>query len=182
MFLSHVLLEQRFHLEGNFLPQGNFGLWKEIWKEIAFGRKYCYKEGNEKEILFYLIISKNKAIFIQFCAKENSENAISNDLETPYFQNFPKRDLTDVGNYVSSTGPQNRYIEITTKPRTQGIIYQTLLGGGGYLACAGKTLGVSCVCVSGGERCKKQSWNLFSHPQQVAPNYYAFCPPGAKMS
>jgi hypothetical protein len=70
-------------LEGNFLPEGNFGLWKEI------GRKYCYKEGNEKEILFYLIISKNKAIFIQFCAKEDSENAISNDLETPYFQNFP---------------------------------------------------------------------------------------------
>jgi hypothetical protein len=99
VFLSHVLLEQRFHLEGNFLPKGNFGLWKEIWKEIAFGRKYCYKEGNEKEILFYLIISKNKAIFIQFCAKENSENAISNDLETPHFQNFPKRDLTDVGNY-----------------------------------------------------------------------------------
>jgi hypothetical protein len=30
---------QRFHLEGNFLPEGNFGLWKEIWKEIAFGRK-----------------------------------------------------------------------------------------------------------------------------------------------
>jgi hypothetical protein len=78
--------------------------------------KYCYKEGNEKEILFYLIISKNKAIFIQFCAKEDSENAISNDLETPYFQNFPKGDLTDVGNYVSSTGPQNRYIEKTTKP------------------------------------------------------------------
>jgi hypothetical protein len=25
-----------------------------IWKEI--GRKYCYKEGNEKEILFYLIM------------------------------------------------------------------------------------------------------------------------------
>jgi hypothetical protein len=78
-----------------------------IWKEI--GRKYCYKEGNEKEILFYLIISKNKAIFIQFCEKEDSENAISNDLETPYFPNFslganhggaswapPKRYLTDV--------------------------------------------------------------------------------------
>jgi hypothetical protein len=30
-------------LEGNFLPEGNFGLWKEIWKEIAFGRKL---EGN----------------------------------------------------------------------------------------------------------------------------------------
>ena len=29
-----------------------------MWKEIE--RKYCYKEGNEKEILFYLIISKNK--------------------------------------------------------------------------------------------------------------------------
>ena len=28
-----------FHLEGNFLPEGNLGLWKEIWKEIAFGRK-----------------------------------------------------------------------------------------------------------------------------------------------
>jgi hypothetical protein len=26
-------------LEGNFLPEGNLGLWKEIWKEIAFGRK-----------------------------------------------------------------------------------------------------------------------------------------------
>jgi hypothetical protein len=80
-------------LEGNFLPEGNFGLWKEIWKEIAFGRKligrkYCYKEGNEKESLFYLMVSKNKPIFIQFCAKEDSENAISNDLETPYFQNF----------------------------------------------------------------------------------------------
>jgi hypothetical protein len=30
---------QRFHLEGNFLPEGNFGLWKEIWKEIGCGRK-----------------------------------------------------------------------------------------------------------------------------------------------
>jgi hypothetical protein len=50
---------QRFHLEGNW--EGN-----SIWKEN--GRKYCYKEGNEKEILFYLIISKNKAIFTQFCA------------------------------------------------------------------------------------------------------------------
>jgi hypothetical protein len=26
-------------LEGNFLPFGNFGLWKEVWKEIAFGKK-----------------------------------------------------------------------------------------------------------------------------------------------
>jgi hypothetical protein len=39
-----------------------------IWKEIE--RKYCYKEGNEKEILFYLIIPRNKAIFTQFCAKK----------------------------------------------------------------------------------------------------------------
>jgi hypothetical protein len=31
--------QQRFHLEGNFLPEGNLGLWKEIWKEIAFGKK-----------------------------------------------------------------------------------------------------------------------------------------------
>jgi hypothetical protein len=44
-----------------------------IWKEI--GRKYCYKEGNEKEILFYLIISRNKAIFTQFWAK-NVVNAV----------------------------------------------------------------------------------------------------------
>ena len=29
----------RFHLEGNFLPEGNLGLWKEIWKEMSFGRK-----------------------------------------------------------------------------------------------------------------------------------------------
>jgi hypothetical protein len=62
-------------LEGNFLPEGNFGLWKEIWKEIAFGRKL---EGN-------IVIRRemNKAIFIQFCPKEDSENAISNDQETP---------------------------------------------------------------------------------------------------
>jgi hypothetical protein len=26
-------------LEGNFLPEGNLGLWKEILKEIGFGRK-----------------------------------------------------------------------------------------------------------------------------------------------
>ena len=32
-------LHQRFHLEGHFLPKGNLGLRKEIWKEIAFGRK-----------------------------------------------------------------------------------------------------------------------------------------------
>jgi hypothetical protein len=62
-------------LEGNFLPEGNLGLWKEIWKEIAFvickeiARKYCYMEGKEKEIQFYLIISMNKAIFTHFCAK-----------------------------------------------------------------------------------------------------------------
>ena len=180
MFLSHVLLEQRFHLEGNFLPKGNFGLWKEIWKEIAFGRKYCYKEGNEKEILFYLIISKNKAIFIQFCAKENSENAISNDLETPHFQNFPKRDLTDVGNYVSSTGPQNRYIEITTKPRTQGIISQTLFGGGGgYLAWAGKTLGVSCVCVRRGKMQETVMESLFA-PTASSPQLLCFLSPGGE--
>ena len=54
----------------------------------------------------------------------------------------PKRHLTDVffskvGNYVSTTEPQDRYIEITTKPRTQGIISQTLLrGGGGLLSLA----------------------------------------------
>jgi hypothetical protein len=42
---------QRFHLEGNFLPEGYFGVWKEIWKEIAFARK---SEGNfvlKKKIL-----------------------------------------------------------------------------------------------------------------------------------
>jgi hypothetical protein len=125
--ISKIILEQRFHLDGNF------GLWKEI------GRKYCHQEGNEKEILFYLIITKNKAIFIQFCAKEDSENAIYNDLETPYFQ---KRELTPpkarshapkseisrmfffskLATMYLGQGPQNPYIEITTKRRTQGII------------------------------------------------------------
>jgi hypothetical protein len=57
-----------------------------MWKEI--GRKYCYKEGDEKEILFYLIISKNKTIFIQFCAKEDSESAISNDYYYYYYLNI----------------------------------------------------------------------------------------------
>ena len=65
-------------------------------------------------------------------------------------QNLPKRDLTDVGNYVSSTAPQNRYIEMTTKPRTQGIISQTLLGGGGLLSVGRKDpRGFLCVCPEG---------------------------------
>jgi hypothetical protein len=66
-------------LEENFLPEGNFGLWREIWKEI--GRKYCYKEGNKKEILFYFIISKNKVIFTQFCAK-NAVYAVMEHLQS----------------------------------------------------------------------------------------------------
>jgi hypothetical protein len=34
---------QRFHLEGNFLPKGNIGLWKDRNKEMQCGRK---SEGN----------------------------------------------------------------------------------------------------------------------------------------
>ena len=36
--ISRDVYNQRFHLEGNFLPEGYFGVWndwKEIWKEIA---------------------------------------------------------------------------------------------------------------------------------------------------
>jgi hypothetical protein len=35
--------KQRFHLEGNFLPKGNIGLWKDRNKEMQCGRK---SEGN----------------------------------------------------------------------------------------------------------------------------------------
>ena len=92
-------------------------------------------------------------------------------------QNLPKRDLTD--NYVSSTGPQNRYIELTTKPPTQGIISQTLLGGGGYLALAGKTLGVSCVCVQRGKMQETVMESLFT-PTASSPQLLCFLSPGGE--
>ena len=58
--------------------------------------------------------------------------------------------FSKVGNYVSSTEPQNRYIQITTKPRTQGIISQTLLGGGGLHSVGRKDpRGFLCVCPEG---------------------------------
>jgi hypothetical protein len=57
-------------LEGNL--EGN-SIWKEIGRNIVIRREMRRKS----------IFSKNKAIFIQFCAEEDSENAISNDLETP---------------------------------------------------------------------------------------------------
>ena len=76
---------------------------------------------------------------------------------------------------ASRTGPQNPYIEISTQPRTQGIISQTPLG-------VGRKDPRAFLCACPGERCKKQLWNLFSLPRKVATNYYAFCPPGAKMS
>jgi hypothetical protein len=31
--------DQSFHLPGNFLAKGNFGLWQEKCQEILFGRK-----------------------------------------------------------------------------------------------------------------------------------------------
>jgi hypothetical protein len=70
-----------------------------------------------------------------------------------------KRDLTDVfffkvGNYESRTGPQNPYIEITTKRRTQGIISQTLLSVGK------KDLrGFLCVCPGG--RDARNSYGIY---------------------
>jgi hypothetical protein len=48
--IPEVVFDAAFHLEGNFLPEGNLGLWKKIGKEI--GRKYCYKEGNDKKFYF----------------------------------------------------------------------------------------------------------------------------------
>ena len=38
-----MITAQRFHLEGNFLPKGNIGLWKDRNKEMQCGRK---SEGN----------------------------------------------------------------------------------------------------------------------------------------
>ena len=35
--------KQSFHSEGNFLPKGYFGIWKEKNEEMRFGRKL---EGN----------------------------------------------------------------------------------------------------------------------------------------
>jgi hypothetical protein len=105
-----------------------------IWKEI--GRKYCYKEGNEKEILFYLIISKNKAIFIQFCA-----------------------------NLV---------------PRV--LFLRLYLGGGRFLSVGRKNpRGFLCVCPERRDAINSYGISFRTH-SKVAPNYYAFCPPGAKMS
>jgi hypothetical protein len=56
---AHALSSQRFHLEGNFLPEGNLGLWKEIWKEIAFGRKLGGNIVIRKEMRRKSILSHN---------------------------------------------------------------------------------------------------------------------------
>ena len=42
-FINNQYYNQRFHLEGNFLPKGNIGLWKDRNKEMQCGRK---SEGN----------------------------------------------------------------------------------------------------------------------------------------
>ena len=63
--ISSLVHYQRFHKEGNFLPEGNFSVRKEIWKEIEFGRKL---EGNlifGKEIrrkLYFSYYSLKKAL------------------------------------------------------------------------------------------------------------------------
>jgi hypothetical protein len=107
-------------LEGNFLPGGNGNLGENsIWKEI--GRKYCYKEGNEKEILFYLIISKNKAIFTQFCEK-NAVNAV--------LEHLGQDPRIPILKYQPNLVPRVLFLRLC-------------------LAWAGKTLGLSCVCVQG---------------------------------
>jgi hypothetical protein len=77
--------------------------------------------------------------------------------------------FSKVGNYVSSKEPQDRYIEITTKPRTQGIIYQTLLGGG-----------AACLAWQRGEMQETVMESLFA-PTASSPNYYAFCPPRGRI-
>jgi hypothetical protein len=109
---------QRFHLEGNFLPEGNLGLWKEIWKEI--GRKYCYKEGKEKEILSY------------------AKNAVNAVLE--HLGQDPRIPILNIN---------------LTKPRTQGIISQTLLS-------VGRKDPRAFLCVSRGEMQETVMESLFS--------------------
>jgi hypothetical protein len=93
--------------------QCSVSTWKEIWKEI--GRKYCYKKGNEKEILFYLIISKNKAIFTQFCA----QNAVDAVLE--YLGQDPRIPILK---YQPNLVPRVLFL---------------------HLAWAGMTIGLSCA-------------------------------------
>jgi hypothetical protein len=118
-----------------------------IRKEI--GRKYCYKEGNEKEILFYLILFKNKANFRQFCAK-NAVNAVLEHVE--------QNPRIPILKYQPNLVPRVLFLR---------------------LAWAGKTLGLSCVCVCVQGRDARNSMESLC-PQLLI--YYAFCPPGAKMS
>ena len=115
-----------------------------IWKEI--GRKYCYKEGNENKILFYLIISRNKAIFTQFWAKNVSHKCSPG---------------------ASRTGPHNPYFEISAQPRTQAIISQTPLS-------VGRKDPRALLCVCPGERCNKQLCTLFSLLRQGSPQLLCF--------
>jgi hypothetical protein len=46
-------------LEGNFLPGGNLGFSKEIWKEIAFARKLGGNIVIRREMRMKSILSHN---------------------------------------------------------------------------------------------------------------------------
>jgi hypothetical protein len=120
-----------------------------IWKEI--GRKYCYKEGNEKEILFYLIISKNKAISTQFCAK-NAVNAV--------LEHLGQDPRIPILKYQPNLVPRVLFLRL-------------------YLAWAGKTLGLSCVCVQGRDARNSYGISFRSHGK-VVPQLLFFVRPGRR--
>ena len=78
-----------FHLERNLLPEGNFGLWKEI----AFRRK----------LGGYIVIRREMKSKIS----KNAVNAVMENLKQDHKSPYIKK--------------------LSTQPRTQGIISQTLL-------------------------------------------------------
>jgi hypothetical protein len=113
-------------LEGNL--EGN-----SIWKEI--GRKYCYKEGNEKEILFYLIISRNKAIFTQFRG-ENVVNAV--------LEHLGQDRRIPILKYQPNLVPRVLFLRLR-------------------LALEGKTLGLCCVFAQGRDATNIYAISFRSH-------------------
>ena len=59
-------MKQSFHSEGNFLPKGYFGKWKEKKEEMRFGRKLDHFEGKGKEMLQFKLFPVTSSNLIMF--------------------------------------------------------------------------------------------------------------------
>ena len=112
---------QRFHLEGNL----NFGLWKEIWKEIAFGMKLGGNIVIRREMRrkFYFI-----SLFLR-ASRTGPQNPYIVISTKPHTQGIISQTLLSVGR------------KDPTQPRSQALVVERA-----WVRGWSWTLWLSCVC------------------------------------